>query len=133
MIDKLKTPFDNFMDAMVDELIAMTDEEVLDGADSEAEKAAGLELLAAAKMRAGQRRLAAAKVGAASFKKQYDSADQPEVSMDEVRRYITQASNDSRYTLAARSLSQISDEEALRIYRQLKAVESDGGVSGDAE
>ena len=133
MIDKLKTPFDNFMDAMVDELIAMTDEEVLDGAVSEAEKAAGLELLAAAKMRAGQRRLAAAKVGAASFKKQYDSADQPEVSMDEVRRYITQASNDSRYTLAARSLSQISDEEALRIYRQLKAVESDGGVSGDAE
>ena len=133
MIDKLKTPFNNFMDAMVDELIAMTDEEVLDGADSEAEKAAGLELLAAAKMRAGQRRLAAAKVGAASFKKQYDSADQPEVSMDEVRRYITQASNDSRYTLAARSLSQISDEEALRIYRQLKAVESDGGVSGDAE
>ena len=133
MIDKLKTPFNNFMDAMVDELIAMTDEEVLDGADSEAEKAAGLELLAAAKMRAGQRRLAAAKVGAASFKKQYDSADQPEVSMDEVRRYITQESNDSRYTLAARSLSQISDEEALRIYRQLKAVESDGGVSGDAE
>ena len=133
MIDKLKTPFNNFMDAMVDELIAMTDEEVLDGADSEAEKAAGLELLAAAKMRASQRRLAAAKVGAASFKRQYDAVDQSDVSMDEVRRYITQASNDSRYTLAARSLSQISDEEALRIYRQLKAVESDGGVSGDAE
>lgn len=55
MIDKLNTPFDNFMEAMVDKLIDMNDEGVLDGADSEAEKAVGLEHLAAAKTGAGQR------------------------------------------------------------------------------
>lgn len=131
MISKPKTTFENFMDMMVDELIAMSDEEVIDGGNPDIARAFGVRLMASAKAIAGQRRLATAKAGAAILNHQHKVIDFPEVSIEEARRYIAQASNDNKYTLAARSLSELTNDEALRIYRQLKMLETCGDGSGD--
>jgi len=45
------------------------------------------------------------------------------VSAAEARRFIEEAQNDSRYTLAARKLVEMSDEEVLRLYSQMKRLE----------
>jgi hypothetical protein len=132
-MSKLKTPFENFVDAMVDELIAMPDEQVLEGFVPNAVQADGSALLNAAKTEAGRRRLAAAKSGLASLKEARTNVVLPDVSADEARRYVAQAANDNRYTLAARSLGDLSDEEALRLYRQLKTLEVDVTKKGAPE
>lgn len=130
MMNRIENPFDTFMDVMVAELIAMPDEQVLDGLDPSAVQAEGLGLLKAAKATAGQRRLAAAKAGVASRKEQASEISQTNVSLDEARRYLAQAANDNRYTLAARGLGELSDDEVLRLYIQIKSLEStDGGES----
>ena len=49
MTSKLTNEFSNFIDALVDELIAMPDEQVLEGIDPAAIQAGGLRLLQAAK------------------------------------------------------------------------------------
>ena len=84
----------------------------------------------AAKATAGQRRLAAAKAGVASRKGLPSEMSPATVTLDEARRYLAQAANDSRYTLAARGLGELSDEEVLRLYNQIKSLEpTDGGRS----
>lgn len=127
MMSKINNPFDTFMDTMVAELIAMPDEQVLDGLNPGAIQAEGLGLLKAAKATAGQRRLAAAKVGVTSRKELPSEKSPVTVSLDEARRYLARAANDSRYTLAARGLGELSDEEVLRLYNQIKSLESTNG------
>lgn len=123
-MNKPEIPFDAFLDAMVAELIATPDEQVLEGLDPNAVKIEGLRLLKAAKATAGQRRLAAAKAGLASRKVQASAISQSNVSLEEARRYLAQAANDSRYTLAARGLGELPDEEVFRLYYQIRSLES---------
>ena len=124
--------FNKFMDALVDELIAMPDEQVLEGENADAVRARGLELLQAAKAAAGRRRLDAAKQGVAAIKERKVVANDGEVDVAEARRYLSQAMNDSRYTLAARSLSlaELPDDEILRLYRQAKLLEAGDDEKG---
>ena len=82
MMSKINNPFDTFMDTMVAELIAMPDEQVLDGLNAGAIQAEGLGLLKAAKATAGQRRLAAAKAGVASRKGLPSEMSPATVSLD---------------------------------------------------
>ncbi|MDR9384175.1 hypothetical protein RJD05_07320 [Ralstonia sp. 11b] len=124
MMSKPTNEFENFIDTLVDELIAMPDDQVLEGLDSAAVQADGLRLLQAAKAEAGRSRLAAAKAGFAALKERSAIAA-AEMSAEEARRFIVQATNDGRYTLAARSLGELSDDEVLKLYRKLKALESD--------
>ncbi len=124
MMTKPTNEFENFIDALVDELIAMPDDQVLEGLDPAAVQADGLRLLQAAKAEAGRSRLAAAKAGFAALKER-PAIVAAEVSAEEARRFIIQATNDGRYTLAARSLGELSDDEVLQLYRKLKALESD--------
>jgi hypothetical protein len=133
MMTKPKNPFDNFTDALVDELIAMADDQVLDGLDPAAVQAEGLEVLKAAKVEAGRRRLAAAKAGVAVSKVLRAAVGEPSVSVAEARRYLSQAANDSRYTLAARSLGDLSDDEVLRLYAQMKTLEAADGNNGASQ
>jgi hypothetical protein len=118
-----KKPFDNFIDALTDELIAMPDEQVLEGADATAVKARGLAMLEAAKAEAGRRRMTAAKAGAADVRAQSRPTAAQAVTVAEARQYIQRAANDARYTLAARSLGEMSDEDVLRLYAQIKELE----------
>lgn len=114
-----------FLDVYLQELIDSPDSDILEGLDPEAEKAAGLKLFAAAKKEAGRRRLAHART---AITKNMSQANFLEVSISpaEARAFIRSAMNDSRFTMAARQLDELSDEDALRIYTQIKELQSSG-------
>ena len=124
MTVKATDEFNNFLGALINELIKMPDEQVLDGIDPSTAQAEGVRLLQAAKVQAGKARLAAAKAGRAAEQTR-TIAQVVSVTPEEARRFIAQAANDGRYTLAARSLNDMPDDEALRLYIQLKSLESD--------
>lgn len=130
MTKKETDEFENFIDTLVDELIAMPDDQVLDGLAPAAVQAEGLRLLQAAKVQAGRARLAAAKAGVSAMKAQPVRAV-ASVTPDEARQFIARAANDGRYTLAARSLGDIPDDEALKLYNKLKSLELDSDGAGE--
>lgn len=124
-----KNEFETFIDTLVDELIEMSDDQILEGLDPAAMQAKGLQLLNAAKADAGRSRLAAAKAGYAASKERPALAA-AKVSAEEARRFLAQAINDERFTLAARKLSELSDGEVLDFYRKAKSLQS--GYDGPA-
>lgn len=123
MNTKPTNEFDNFIDAFVDELIATPDDHVLDGRDSTAVQAKGLDLLRAAKQSVSKSRLAAAKAGYASLKSAPALVPQT-VSADEARSFLARAANDNRFTLAARNLGDLPDDEAIALYTKIKSIVS---------
>lgn len=124
MTNTNQNEFDVFLDTLVEELIAMPDEQVLEGKNPESVLAGGLSLLDAAKAAAGRLRLAAAKAGYATSRSR-TVASEPDVSVDVARRFIASAQNDARFTLAARNLGELSDAEVLDLYKKLKMLQAD--------
>ena len=118
--------FINFVDALTQELIDMPDEHVLEGKDVMKLRAEAQELLKSARAEAGKRRLAAAKSGVSALRNKPALAIPQvlSVSVEEARRFIAQAQNDSRYTLAARKLGEMTDDEVLRLCMQMKRLEA---------
>ena len=129
MSAKKNNEFDNFIDVFVDELIQTPDDEVLEGFEPSAVQAKGLSLLQAAITKVSRLRLAAAKAGYAALKSS-PVMTPTDVSPEEARHFLAQASNDSRYTLAARNLGELSDAEALSLYAKIKSIESHEGGDG---
>jgi hypothetical protein len=127
--------FNNFVDVLTQELIDMPDEQVLEGKDVALLQASAQALLTSARTEAGQRRLAAAKAGAQALQNRPSTSNAQVlgVSAAEARRFIAEAQNDSRYTLAARKLGEMSDEEVLRLYSQMKRLEDAGNGGRDDE
>lgn len=123
MNTKPTNEFDNFIDAFVDELIATPDDHVLDGRDPTAVQAKGLDLLRAAKQSVSKSRLAAAKAGYAALKSTPAPVPQT-VSAEEARSFLAQAANDNRFTLAARNLGELPDDEAIALYTKIKSLVS---------
>jgi hypothetical protein len=122
--------FKNFIDTYVQELIATSDEQILEGEDVSELMSDGARLLDTAKAEAGKRRLAAAKTRMMAIQSQPQVAAL-DVPVEEARRYLNQAANDTRFTLAARNLSEISDDDLLRLYHQLKRLESESDLDKD--
>ncbi|HDR9808156.1 TPA: hypothetical protein QDC55_005989 [Burkholderia cenocepacia] len=129
-ITKKAEPFDHLADALERELLDMSDEDILEGRNGDAAKANGLRLLKAAKAAAGKQRLAAAK-GAVALARSGGLSAQPEVKLDDIKAYIRKASNDGRYTLAARGLDEMTESDLRRIYAQLKRLEASLDSSED--
>lgn len=116
--------FDQLLDTYVKELIAMSDEEALNGVDPVSMVAEGLAMLDKARDAAGGRRLEAARAKLARQKTQIMiEPGTPKIDAHEARRFLARAANDGRYTLAARDLKDMSDDEALRLYEQFKRLE----------
>lgn len=113
-----------FLQTHLEELLEMSDEDVLEGKDPKAIKSEGMTMLEAAKAEAGRRRMAAARAGMASRKASVIQ-NVPQVSVNEARAFLEAAMNDDRYTLAARSLGEMSDDDILRFYHQLHQLKSD--------
>jgi len=113
-----------FLQTHLEELLEMSDEDVLEGKDPKAIKSEGMAILEAAKAEAGRRRMAAARAGIAS-KKASVTQSVPQVSVNEARAFLEAAMNDDRYTLAARSLGEMSDDDILRFYYQFHQLKSD--------
>jgi len=121
-MNKKLSEFDNFIDSLVDELMAMSDDEVLDGENPEAVRGEGLRLLSAAKIQAGKARLAAARSGVAASRSPLASVHAA-VSVSDARHFLANARNDSRYTFAARNLGELTDDEVLSLYAKIKSLE----------
>lgn len=116
--------FATFITTLRDELMAMPDEEVLEGTDIEQLRSRRARILEAAKKEAGRRRMTAAKAKLQTSKEDAVAAGELRVDPAEARRYITQVANDERYTLAARKLGEgLSDDEAVRLYQQIRSLE----------
>ncbi|MBT2305486.1 hypothetical protein J7E70_34405 [Variovorax paradoxus] len=131
-------PMEVLMDTYLAELLDMTDEQVLDGKDPTAAQAGGLQLLDAAKAEAGRRRLAAARMKLqAKTAARDDSGGVPtvQISADEARAALRRAAaaNDGRYTLAARQLDEMADEDVMRAYLQLQQLEGESKPSGEGD
>ena len=113
---------DNLFEACFQELRELPDREVLSGGAPGAVRARGMNRIERAGVEAGRRRLAAAKAGIAA------STAVPlafaKVSPTEARARIAQLASDRRYTLAARKLEEMSDEEILRLYAQVQELEA---------
>lgn len=126
-----KTQLENFLDAYLQDLLAMSDKEVLEGTDLVALKAEGLRMLDSAKAEAGKRRLATAQSRMASAPTAITEQTQ-DVSASEARTYLKKAANDPRFTLAARELGDMSDADAIWLYQQIRLLEeqSDSGSDG---
>ena len=118
--------FDALLDSYLAELMAMSDDEVLDSDDPATLKAQGQEILNAAKAECGRRRLMAAREKLASRKPTSGTVLEMPISVQDARAFLHNASNDPRFTLAARGLDEMSDEDALRLYRQIKRLELAG-------
>lgn len=119
--------FELLLESHLSDLLSMTDEEVLDGKDAASIQAQGLRLLDAAKAQAGRQRLAEAKSKVEDLKSHTPATSDKRFSATEARALLRKASNDSRYTLAARGLDEMSDEDVIRLCEQLALLENAQG------
>lgn len=118
--------FDKLLDTYVEELKAMSDEQAFDGADPAAMEQEGQAMLQRSREAAGRRRLAAAREKVAQQRtSSTGQSAAPAVTAQEARRFLEQAANDKRFTMAARELKELSDDEVLRRYAKLKRLESE--------
>ena len=131
-------PMEVLMDAYLAELLEISDEQVLEGKDSAAVQAIGVQLLNKAKAEAGRRRLAAARLKLQAQKDARTAGPVPtvQITADEARAALRRAAaaNDGRFTLAARQLDEMADADVIRAYLQLEQLERAsklGGEGGD--
>jgi methylphosphotriester-DNA--protein-cysteine methyltransferase len=128
--EKLIMQLDNLFESYFLELRAMTDDEVLDGESPSAVKARAADMLKSAKAEAGRRRLATAR---AQMQKANIAVDDfaADVSIEQAKTYIAQVANDHRFTLAARKLGEMPDVEVMRLYQQIRRLESENLPGSD--
>ncbi len=131
-------PMEVLMDTYLAELVETPDEQLLEGKDPATVQAGGLQLLDAAKAEAGRRRLATAQAKLAAKRAVRDDPGQKlpaQVTAEEARAALRRAAaaNDGRYTLAARQLDEMADEDVIRAYQQLQQLEAERnqGSEGD--
>ncbi len=104
------------LDALLAELMVMSDEQVLDGEGPAAVQARGLALLSSAKQAVARRRLASAKAGLAMARTDMRAGGDKPVSAAQAKAFLREAANAGRYTMAARQLDELSDQAALALY-----------------
>lgn len=110
---------DQLLDAWFEELQQMPGHEVLARELPVDVRARADARLSRAMQEAGRRRLVAARANAA-----LDRARSPiAVSIEEARAYIARIIQNTNYTLAARQLEEMPEEEILRLYEQLRELE----------
>lgn len=115
---------DALIDAYLKDLLELPDEAfVSDAGHAAAQSSVFRELVKNSAAEAGQRRLARAKRELAN-RAHVAEAHHP-VDVAEARRYLAEAANDNRITLAARELREVPDDEICRLYLQLKQLEAE--------
>lgn len=120
-----KHPTAAFLEAQFRDLVATPDSEVLAGTTEEEARAFGLALVRSAKAAVAKRRFTAAKAALAGGAEVEGPDKSATVTVAQARAFISAAANDSRFTLAARQLDEMSDEDILRLYATMQQVLSD--------
>jgi hypothetical protein len=114
---------DSLVDAYLEDLVEAPDDVFEDDTGhAVAESSVFHELVTAANVEAGKRRLLRARRELESSARAVESDRR--VDLAEARRYLAEAANDNRITLAARELNEVPDEEIIRIYLQLQQLEA---------
>ena len=125
---------DSLVDAYLKDLVEAPDEVFEDDiGHAVAESSTFRELVAAATVEAGKRRLLRARRELENSVRAVESDQR--VDLADARRYLAEAANDNRITLAARELNEVPDDEIIRIYLQLQQLEAQnrkGKSHGDA-
>ncbi|SRR5581483_6203602 len=133
MTDAKRRPanqLDNLVEAYLSDLVELPDEAVLEARSPQIDETVSFrQILKAAIDEAGKRRLKQARRAVENLPSAETSTV---VDPAEARRYLAQAANDSRITLAARDLRDLPDEEVRRLYLQLKQLEQ-AARDGDKE
>ncbi len=119
------------LDSLLAELMEMTDAQVLDGVDPATVQARGLALLSAAKQEAGRRRLAAARAEVALAHADRPSEITSSINAADARAFLREAANSGHFSLAARGLDEMSDDDAIRIYKKLLRLGASRGTVRD--
>lgn len=130
---KKRDEMDVLMDTLLAELMEMTDTQILEGQNPADVQALGLQMLGKAKAEASRRRLAAAREKVAAQRSEKPNVLSAQVTVSDARAFLRQAQNDARYTLAARGLDEMTDEDALRLYRQIMQLERRDDEQGAVE
>jgi hypothetical protein len=126
-----KHPTAAFLEAQFRDLVATPDSEILGGTTEEEARAFGLALVRSAKAAVAKRKFAAAKAALTRGAEAEEAAMPVPVSVAEARAFIAAAANDARFTLAARELSEMSDEDILRLYATMQQVLADAKGEND--
>lgn len=113
---------EQFLASLVHELQEMSDTDALEGMNAEELAKLGAAMLDSVKAEAGRRRLARAK---AKLSLVSGKAPERSVSAADARKYLASMSNAPDLTMAARGLDELSDEDTLNLYNQMKELESD--------
>ena len=121
-----KPPEDVFLEALASELIAMPNDQVLEGPNPAEVRSFGESLLNSARTEASRRRMQRAKAALVD-RDRTRHYEKREVSASDARAYLATAENDPRYTMAARKLSEMSDEDVIRLYHQMRELDSSDG------
>ncbi|MBX9868233.1 MAG: hypothetical protein K2X63_00405 [Burkholderiaceae bacterium] len=121
-----QTAFDSVADAYLNELMDMPDADVLDGLKPGVAKVRGLAMLEVAKKAAGKMRLQAARE-AMRANAANSSRPSEAISVADARKFLQVAANDARFTIAARELSELTDQDLLNLYWQVKGLQDDVG------
>lgn len=120
-----------FLEAQFRDLVATPDLEILTGTTEEEARAFGLALVRSAKAAVSKRKFAAAKAALARSAEAEKACKAAPVSVAEARAFISAAANDARFTLAARELDVMSDEDILRLYATMQQVLADAKGEND--
>ena len=124
MTDKKRTSakqLENFVDAYLRDLVEMPDDAILEAtSDVRGESTSFRDILRSAMEETGKRRM---KVARRALEQLPPADTTVTVDTAEARRYLAEAANDNRITLAARDLRELPDEEVHRLYLELKHLE----------
>lgn len=113
---------ERLLESCFEELQEMSDEEVLGGESPVSVKDRAMLRIERAAVAAGRRRMAAAKRGKITAFAQ--SSPVTDISVAAARAYVIRAATNSQVTLAARKLDEMSDEDVLRLYQQIRDLEA---------
>lgn len=107
-----------FLLTMTEEVQSMSAQDLLNSQELAKLEDEFSTMFAASKKEAGRRRLAAAKNAISNDASGQTSKSK--VSIEDARRFLAEAANDKRFTMAARNLSEMPDDETMRLYLQLQ-------------
>lgn len=115
---------ERLLSAFFEELQALSDSDVLAGESPTTVRDRARKRLERASVEAGLRRRLTAKRALTARAKPSVTA-LPSIAPSTARAYVIKQANNSRLTLAARKLDEMSDDDVLRLYQQICELEAE--------
>jgi hypothetical protein len=128
--DDQRTDYEKFLSSYAEDLMEMSDEDILDGVPEADKKKEWLAIVDSAAKTVAKQRLKRAKTEL-NLIQTSSIATSPTMSPIEARKVIQHAANDVRFTLAARGLEEMSDQDAVLMAQHVLHLRSQESGEGD--